>query len=67
MNLFILSLYFQECVECMFDKHVSKMLLEAVQMLCTTIQLVDPDNPVKDHITVYKIAHKNNPVNIWMR
>lgn len=67
MNLFILSLCFQECVESMFDKHVSKILLEAVQMLCTTIQIVDPDNPVKDHVKIYKIAHKNHPVTIWMR
>ena len=67
MNLFILSLCFQECVECMFDKHVSKIILEAVQMLCTTIQIVDPDNPVKDEIKIYKIAHKNHPVTIWMR
>ena len=58
MNLFILSLCFQECVESMFDKHVSKILLEAVQMLCTAIQLVDPDNEIKDKIQKYKIAHK---------
>lgn len=51
----------------MFDKHVSKMLLEAVQMLCTTMHLVDPDNEIKDKIKLYKIAHKNHPVTIWMR
>lgn len=67
MNLFILSLNFKECAEYMFDKHVSKILLEAVQMLCTTIQLIDPENEVKDKIKLYKIAHKNHPVTIWMR
>ena len=67
MNLFILSLCFQECVEYMFDKHVSKMLLEAVQMLCSAIQLVDPDNEIKEKIQLYKITHKNHPVTIWMR
>jgi hypothetical protein len=51
----------------MFDKHVSKILLEAVQMLCTAIQIVDPDNEIKDKIQLYKIAHKNHPVTIWMR
>jgi hypothetical protein len=51
----------------MFDKHVSKIILEAVQMLCTTMHLVDPENPVKDKIQLYKIAHKNHPVTIWMR
>ena len=67
MNLFILSWNFQECAEYMFDKHVSKILLEAVQMLCTTIQLVDPDSEIHQHVKIYKIAHKNHPVTIWMR
>lgn len=67
MNLFILSLNFKECAEFMFDKHVSKMLLEAVQMLCTAMQLVDPENEIQNQIKLYKIAHKNHPVTIWMR
>ena len=67
MNLFILSLCFKECAESMFDKHIYKILLEAVQMLCTAIQIVDPDNEVKDKTQIYKIAHKNHPVTIWMR
>jgi hypothetical protein len=67
MNLFILSLNFKECAECLFDKHVSKILLEAVQMLCTNMQLVDPENEVGTCIKLYKIAHKNHPVTIWMR
>lgn len=67
MNLFILSLNFQECAESMFDKHISKILLEAVQMLCTAIQIVDPENEISKEISLYKIAHKNHPVTIWMR
>jgi hypothetical protein len=67
MNLFILSLCFKECAECMFDKHISKIMLEAVQMLCTTIQVIDPENEIKDKIKLYKICHKNHPVTIWMR
>jgi hypothetical protein len=51
----------------MFDKHISKILLEIVQMLCATMQLVDPDNEVKNKIKLYKISHKNHPVTIWMR
>ncbi len=35
MNLFILSLIQKEIAESMMDKHVSKILLEAVQMLCS--------------------------------
>ena len=67
MNLFILSWDFKECAEYMFDKHVSKILLEAVQMLCTTIQIVDPENEINTRVQLYKIAHKNHPVTIWMR
>ena len=67
MNLFILSLNVKECAEFMFDKHVSKILLEAVQMLCTTIHIIDPENEINNHIKLYKIAHKNHPVTIWMR
>ena len=67
MNLFILSLNFQECAECMFDKHISKIILEAVQMLCTAIQIIDADNEITSKIKLYKIAHKNHPVTIWMR
>jgi hypothetical protein len=51
----------------MFDKHISKILLEAVQMLCTTTHLVDPENEIFQHTNIYKIAHKNHPVTIWMR
>ena len=58
MNLFILSLNFQECAECMFDKHVSKIILEAVQMLCTTIQIIDPDNEIQNEIK----NNLNNPI-----
>jgi len=67
MNLFILSLSFKECAESMFDKHVSKMLLEAVQMLCTEMQIVDPDHALKHVIKLYKICHINHPTTIWIR
>jgi hypothetical protein len=67
MNLFILSLCFAECATFMFDKHISKMILEAVQMLCATIQLIDPKNDIANIIKLYKITHKNHPVTIWMR
>jgi hypothetical protein len=39
MNLFILSLKFIECAEFMFDKHISKMILESAQMLCTAFRI----------------------------
>ena len=65
MNLFILSLIQKEIAQAMMDKHVSKILLEAVQMLCSCKRVLDPDDAVNDQI--YKMAHKNHPVTIWCR
>lgn len=66
MNLFILSLCVKTCARYMFDKHVSKIILEAVQMLSTAKQLVDSEETDHD-INLYKISHKNHPVSIWVR
>ena len=65
MNLFILSLSQKQTAEWMFDKHIVKIILEAVQMLCTAKLLLDPDDPTNDEL--YKISHKNHPVSIWVR
>ena len=67
MNLFILSLCFQECAEWMFDKHVSKMILEAVQMLCCAKMMLDAEGVVEDGLDLYRQTHKNHPVSIWIR
>jgi hypothetical protein len=65
MNIFILSLIPKEIAEFMMDKHVSKILLEAVQMLCSAKRLLDPEDPINDQL--YKVAHRNHPVTIWCR
>ena len=65
MNLFILSLIQREIAQSMMDKHVSKILLEAVQMLCSAKRILDPDDAVNGQI--YRVAHKNHPVTIWCR
>jgi len=65
MNLFILSLCVKQCAEAMFDKHLPKIILEAVQMLCTAKRILDPYNV--DETLIYKISHKNHPVSIWIR
>ncbi len=65
MNIFILSLIQKEIAESMMDKHVSKILLEAVQMLCSARRLVEPDDGKNE--TLYRVAHKNHPVTIWCR
>ena len=65
MNLFILSLLQKEIAESMMDKHVSKILLEAVQMLCSAKRVLEPDDETNENL--YKLAHKNHPVTIWCR
>jgi hypothetical protein len=65
MNLFILSLIQREIAQYMMDKHVSKILLEAVQMLCSAKRMLEPDDITNDRL--YKLAHKNHPVTIWCR
>ena len=45
MNLFILSLDPAKIAEYMMDKHIAKIILEAVQMLCSTKRLLDADEP----------------------
>ena len=65
MNLFILSLIQKEIAQFMMDKHLHKILLEAVQMLCSTKRVLDPEDPINDKL--YKLAHKNHPVTIWCR
>jgi hypothetical protein len=66
MNLFILSNDPAKTAEYMMDKHIAKIILEAVQMLCTTYRLLSMDAGAVDPC-IYKIAHKNHPVTIWCR
>jgi hypothetical protein len=66
MNIFILSLIQREIAEFMMDKHVSKILLEAVQMLCSAKRILDPEDE-KTNQKIYRLAHKNHPVTIWCR
>jgi hypothetical protein len=67
MNLFILSLDPAKTAEYMMDKHIAKIILEAVQMLCTTQRLLLLQTSTECDPCVYKIAHKNHPVTIWCR
>jgi hypothetical protein len=67
MNLFILSLDPARAAEEMMDKHVNKILLEAVQMLSTAMRVLVPEIPEEISKSIYKLAHKNHPVTIWCR
>lgn len=63
MNLFLPSPEIDVSVQALDDKRVNKMVLETAQLLSTTIRLLDPHTV----LPVYKMTHKNHPVNIWIR
>jgi hypothetical protein len=61
MNIFILENTIVGCAQSMCDKHVVKMMLEYVQLLSTTLHLVEKvDAP-------YKPTHVNHPCAKWAR
>jgi hypothetical protein len=59
MNLFILSLDPKKIAEYIMDKRVSKILLEAVQMLCSAKRLLDPEDE-ETGATVTSILTQNS-------
>ena len=65
MNLFILSRSKRRIAKYMMDQHISKIILEAVQMLCSAKRVLEPDDEINERL--YKLAHKNHPVTIWCR
>jgi len=65
MNLFILALHPKEIAQAMMDKHVVKIILEAVQVLCTAKRVLSPGDPINEKL--YRITHVNHPVSKWCR
>ena len=59
MNLFWLSLDPERCAQMHCDKHVVKMPLETVQMLCTTHWIHGNDAP-------YLPVHHKHPCTLWV-
>ena len=60
MNIFVLDYNPKICAQYHCDKHVVKMILESVQMICTTHNLYGLDTP-------YKTTHANHPCSLWVR
>ena len=60
MNLFYLDKDLKVNAESHVDKHVGKMIVEAVQLVCTAFHLQDIEAP-------YKKTHPNHPSAIWTR
>ena len=70
MNIFALSKCPRKAAQYLIDKHVVKMILESVQMLCTAFVLVAPPEALAElekKVKLYKPCHKNHPCTIWAR
>ena len=59
MNIFKLDKTPQLCAQTHCDKHVSKMILESAQMLCTTLWTNGQSAP-------YKPVHAKHPCTLWV-
>tara|TARA_R100001377_G_scaffold83696_1_gene65684 strand:+ start:74 stop:544 length:471 start_codon:yes stop_codon:yes gene_type:complete len=58
MNIFKLDKSIRSCAEMHCDKHVSKMILESAQMLCTALWINGQSAP-------YKSVHAKHPCTLW--
>ena len=58
MNIFILDTDVKKCARFHCDQHVVKMILESVQILCTTLNK-------RGIATPYKSTHQKHPCVLW--
>ena len=58
MNIFVLDHDIKRCAQAHCDQHVSKMILESVQMLCTALNK-------KGFETPYRSTHVKHPCVLW--
>ena len=63
MNIFFLDMNILLCSKYHCSKHVIKMILESVQLLCSSHHI----HPNKNYTPPYKLTHKNHPASIWVR
>ena len=59
MNIFVLDHDITRCAQAHCDRHVNKMILESVQMLCTALNK-------KGFSTPYRSTHANHPCVLWV-
>ena len=59
MNIFVLDRDIRRCAQAHCDLHVSKMVLESVQMLCTALNS-------KGFETPYRSTHAKHPCTLWV-
>jgi hypothetical protein len=58
MNIFVLDQSIKTCAQYHCDQHVSKMILESVQILCTALNKKGIDTP-------YRSTHIKHPCVLW--
>ena len=63
MNIFFLHFDTKTCAQMHVNKHVVKMILESVQLLCSAHHL----HPNGKELKLMKLTHKNHPSSIWTR
>jgi hypothetical protein len=59
MNIFVLDNEIRACAQAHCDQHVSKMILESVQLLCTALSK-------KGFSTPYRPTHSGHPCVLWV-
>ena len=59
MNIFVLDLDIRNCARYHCDQHVSKMILERAQLLCTALNKQGLQTP-------YRSTHINHPCVLWV-
>lgn len=59
MNIFVLDLDIRKCAQYHCDQHVSKMILESAQLLCTALNK-------RGFKTPYRSTHMNHPCVLWV-
>ena len=59
MNIFVLDEDIATCARYHCDRHVSKMILESVQMLCTALRTHGFEPP-------YRSTHARHPCTLWV-
>lgn len=64
MNIFVLDEHPDIAASYLCDKHLSKMLLESCQLMCTAKNILEPNNVFQGQ---YKSTHINHPCSIWTR
>ncbi len=59
MNIFVLDRDIKRCARFHCDQHVSKMILESAQMMCTALNK-------KGFVMPYKPTHSQHPCVLWV-